>query len=73
MIDHYYDKLFSVARPPPALVQNAYLEVAALKGAAPLLKVCLAYGQAGEVPVDLIEGMCARHGLMKERESPSSK
>eukprot|EP01052_Picozoa_sp_SAG31_P046063 SAG31_NODE_8659_length_1411_cov_2.022104_1_plen_98_part_10 len=25
MIDHYYDKLLSVARPPPALVQNSFL------------------------------------------------
>ena len=39
MIDHYYDKLLSVARPPPALVRNAWLEQAALDGAAPLIKV----------------------------------
>lgn len=39
MIDHYYDKLLSVARPPPEIVRNAFLEKAALKSAAPLLEV----------------------------------
>ena len=39
MIDHYYDKLFSVARPPAAIVQNPYLEKAAANSAAPLVDV----------------------------------
>ena len=39
MIDHYYDKLLSVARPPPEIVQNSFLEAAALQSAAPLVKV----------------------------------
>ena len=66
MIDHYYDKLLQVARPPPELVRNAYLETAALAGAAPLLKVCLAFGETGEVPVPLIEEMAANVGLALE-------
>jgi hypothetical protein len=63
MLDHYYDKLLQVARPPPALVRNRYLEEAALRGAAPLLRVCLAYGETGEAPVGLIEEMAQRLGL----------
>ena len=63
MIDHYFDKLLQVARPPPALVRNAYLEEAAARGAAPLLAVVLAYGRTGEVPVAEIEAICERVGL----------
>ena len=39
LIDHYYDKLLSVARPPPDIVCNRFLEQAALASAAPLLEV----------------------------------
>ena len=63
MIDHYFDKLLQVARPPPALVRNAYLEEAAARGAAPLLAVVLAYGRTGKVPVAEIEAICERVGL----------
>ena len=41
MIDHYYDKLLSVARPPPEIVRNPFLERSALESAAPLVKVHL--------------------------------
>ena len=57
MLDHYYDKLLHVARPPPRLVQNAYLEAEAEARVAPLVEVCLAFGQAGQVPLDLIHQM----------------
>ena len=60
MIDHYYDKLLQIARPPPALVRNAYLESVALERAAPLLDVCLAYGRSGEVPLEHMRAMAAR-------------
>ena len=64
MIDHFFDKLFQVARPPPELVRNPWLEAAALEGAAPLLEVCLAYGATGAVPVEAIEAIARKHGLM---------
>ena len=63
MLDHYYDKLLQVARPPAELVQNAYLEEEARKRADPLLEVLLAYGETGRVPVECIEAMCVRVGL----------
>ena len=63
MMDHYYDKLLQVARPPPELVRNDYLEAAALVGAEPLLEVCLAYGKFGEVPVGMIEATASKLGL----------
>jgi hypothetical protein len=40
MLDHYYDKLLAIARPPPELVRNRFLEGAAHASAAPLLQVC---------------------------------
>ena len=48
MVDHYYDKLLQVARPPAELVRNRYLEEAARSRSAPLLSVCLAYSREGE-------------------------
>jgi hypothetical protein len=48
------DKLLQVARPPPALVRNTYLERVAAERVAPLVSVCLSYGRTGEVPVDEI-------------------
>jgi uncharacterized protein len=65
MIDHYYDKLLSVARPPPEIVQNPFLEKQAKESAGPLLKVCLIFGRTGEVPVDFIEDMAKKHGLLE--------
>ena len=64
MIDHYYDKLLSVSRPPPEIVQNPYLEKQALESTGPLLKVCLMFGRNGEVPVEFIEDMAKKHGLI---------
>jgi uncharacterized protein len=52
MMDHYYDKLLRVARPPVDAVQNSYLEAEMAKRASPLVKVCLDYGRTGEVPLD---------------------
>lgn len=63
MMDHYYDKLLQVARPPPELVRNPYLEESGLKGAEPLLRVCLAYGETGQVPIAMIESMAANLGM----------
>mgnify|MGYP000650002360 CR=1 FL=1 len=64
MIDHYYDKLLSVSRPPPAIVQNPFLEKQALESTGPLLEVCLMFGRNGEVPVGFIEDMAKKHGLI---------
>jgi len=63
MLDHYYDKLLPIARPPPSLVRNLYLEREALAGAAPLIDILLEYGRSGVVPVDRIEAMAARLGM----------
>jgi uncharacterized protein len=49
MISHYYDKLLHVARPPPTIVRNAYLERKAAEGAAPLVEVCLRFGKTRKV------------------------
>ena len=57
MIDHFYDKLLQVSRPPAEMVKNPYLEAAAVEGTAPLLDVLLKFGREGEVPVQEIEKM----------------
>ena len=43
-------QLLMVARPPPSLVRNKYLEDVASERVAPLLYVCLTFGATGEVP-----------------------
>jgi len=62
MIDHYYDKLLRVARPPSEVVRNRYLEEAALSRVQPLLTVCLSYGATGIVPEAAIEVMARELG-----------
>ena len=69
MLDHYYDKLLVVARPPAAIVRNSYLEAEAHNRAAPLLAVCLAYSKAGIVPIDEIEATVTRLGLRQTDEA----
>ena len=49
MISHYFDKLLHVARPPPAIVRNSYLEKKASESAGPLVEVCLQYGVTGKI------------------------
>ena len=56
-MDHFYDKLLQVARPPSEIVRNPYLEAEAERRVAPLIAVCLAYGKTGKVPIDLITSM----------------
>ena len=63
MMDHFYDKLLQVSRPPPALVRNSYLEAEFEKRAAPLMAMCLAYGKTGEVPVAEFEATVKKFGL----------
>ena len=63
MLDHYYDKLLQVARPPPERVRNSYLERMAIAGAEPLIAICTSYGKTGEVPIKEIEDLAARHGI----------
>jgi len=60
MMDHYYDKLLRVARPDYKSVCNKYLEAEMDKRAAPLVEVCLEYGQTGKVPEDRIKEMAAK-------------
>jgi uncharacterized protein len=60
MMDHYYDKLLQVARPPTELVRNSYLEARAAEGVAPLVSICLAYGETGVVPEDQIRALAAK-------------
>eukprot|EP00966_Prymnesium_polylepis_P125666 2905326-Prymnesium_polylepis.1 len=66
MLDHYYDKLLRVACPPAEIVRNPYLEAEAAQRAEPLLAICLAFGELGEVPVDLIAQMARDLGLSLE-------
>ena len=60
MIDHYYDKLLQVARPPPDLVRNSYLEGEARTRAAPLLSMCLAFSERRQGAVEAIEALKAQ-------------
>ena len=61
MIDHYYDKLLQVSRPPPDLVRNSYLEAEGRTRAAPLLSVCLAFSERGEEgAIETIEALKAQ-------------
>ena len=62
-MDHFYDKLLQVSRPPPALVRNSYLEREFEQRAAPLMAMCLKYAKSGEVPVDDFEAAVAKFGL----------
>ena len=57
MMDHYFDKLLQCARPPASIVRNSYLESEASRRCGALVKVCLAFGSTGVVPVSLIEEM----------------
>ena len=54
MISHYYDKLLHIARPPPEIVQNEYLERVAKLRVKNLLMVCLSFGRNGVVDEDYI-------------------
>lgn len=63
MMDHYFDKLLQVARPSPELVRNSYLQEQMERQAAPLVRVCLAFGATGQVPLDIIAEMASRVGV----------
>ncbi len=56
-----------MARPPPQLVRNPYLETAAEVRAGPLVAVCLAVGEAGVVPEELIRAMERKLGKSAPR------
>lgn len=60
MLDHYYNVLLSVARPPLHAVNNRYLEAEFKRGSAPLVKICLEYGLNGTVDEDGIRAMADR-------------
>ena len=60
MLDHYYDKLVQISRPPSKIVQNKYLENEAQQLVEPLLNILLKYGKSGEVPFDDIAAIMAR-------------
>ncbi|KAL3903271.1 MAG: hypothetical protein SGPRY_011744 [Prymnesium sp.] len=54
MISHYYDKLLHVARPPPEIVSNRYLEDAGMDSCRELVQVCVRFGNTGEVDQEYI-------------------
>ena len=56
MMDHYYDKLLQIARPPKE-IHNTYLEQSAQERLAPLEEICLLFGTTGQVPVEHIQAM----------------
>ena len=49
MISHYYDKLLHIARPPPDIVRNLYLERMAEDSSKELVEVCVRFGRTGVV------------------------
>lgn len=57
MISHYYDKLLHIARPPPSIVCNSYLETTALESSKELVDVCLRYGLTAKVDEDYIQSL----------------
>ena len=57
MISHYYDKLLHIARPPPSIVCNPYLEKMAEQSSSELVEVCLRFGKTGVVDEDYIRGL----------------
>ena len=57
MMSHYYDKLLHVARPPPGIVQNEYLEATARDASKELVEVCLRFGLTGAVDEEYILGL----------------
>lgn len=57
MISHYYDKLLHVARPPPLIVRNSYLEKMAEASSKELVEVCLRFGKTGVVDEDYIQSL----------------
>lgn len=54
MISHYYDKLLHIARPPPEIVRNNYLENMAKESAKELVEVCLRFGATGVIDENYI-------------------
>jgi uncharacterized protein len=64
MISHYYDKLLHVARPPPEIVQNPYLErMAETVASKELVEVCLRYGKEGIVDEGYIRELAEEVGI----------
>jgi uncharacterized protein len=57
MISHYYDKLLHVARPPPEIVRNEYLEAKAEESCEELIEVCLRFGRTGVVDEEYIQSL----------------
>ena len=57
MISHYFDKLLHVARPPPEIVRNRYLESMAEESSRELVEVCVRFGRTGVVDTEYILGL----------------
>eukprot|EP00591_Stephanopyxis_turris_P000534 CAMPEP_0195525824 /NCGR_PEP_ID=MMETSP0794_2-20130614/26461_1 /TAXON_ID=515487 /ORGANISM="Stephanopyxis turris, Strain CCMP 815" /LENGTH=247 /DNA_ID=CAMNT_0040656365 /DNA_START=415 /DNA_END=1158 /DNA_ORIENTATION=+ len=55
MISHYYDKLLHIARPPPDIVRNKYLEQMAEESVKELLEICIRFGKTGMVDEKYIQ------------------
>jgi len=76
MMDHFYDKLLHLPGgllKRPELVRAPYLLVEAAARVAPLLEVCVAYGQSGgEVPRHLFEEMARQVDAEQCRPTPCS-
>ena len=62
MISHYYDKLLHIARPPPGIVQNTYLEDMAKESSKELVEVCLRFGKTGVVDEEYILSLVEERG-----------
>ena len=62
MISHYYDKLLHVARPPPGIVRNEYLEEKGREASKELVEVCLRFGRTGVVDEEYLREVAGRCG-----------
>lgn len=60
MMDHYYDKLLRVARPPAELLCNPYFTTEMDKRVAPLVEICLLFGESGQIPLDKLNAFEVR-------------
>eukprot|EP00804_Cyclotella_cryptica_P001805 CCRYP_018339-RA/>CCRYP_018339-RA protein AED:0.02 eAED:0.02 QI:38/1/0.66/1/0.5/0.33/3/1664/384 len=66
MMSHYYDKLLHIARPPPEIVRNTYLEDKAKESSKELIEVCLRFGKTGVVDEDYILNLEKTLSLRKQ-------
>ena len=48
MMDHYYDRLIHIARPPVNIIKNKYLQSIFMSRYRPIIIICLIYSSKGD-------------------------